>query len=138
MESDSFVIDSSAFVAFIRREPTAIAIGLMIESATTILMSAASRLESCMVLSGQGSFTEADMVRAEADFGISLVGFSPEHAVIAFEAFRKFGKGRHPAGLNFADCQAYATAKLAGLPLVHTGNDFNLTDLKTISVSPGA
>lgn len=134
MESNGVVLDTSAFVAFVRREPTADEIALILQMNDVILMSASSRLECCMVLASLGGFTENDMVRAERDLGISIVPFSSEHASVALEAFKKFGKGRHKAGLNFGDCQAYATAKLAGLPLVHTGNDFSLTDLETISL----
>lgn len=55
--------------------------------------------------------------------------FDAEQAVIAIEAFRRFGKGRHPAALNFGDCAAYALARATGEPLLFKGDDFSQTDV---------
>jgi ribonuclease VapC len=63
------------------------------------------------------------------EFEISILPFGVFHWEEASEAFRRFGKGRHPAALNFGDCLTYATAKLAGRPLLFIGNDFSQTDL---------
>jgi ribonuclease VapC len=132
MESKGIVLDSSAFVAFIRREATAVSIGEIVEICDFVFMSAATRLEACMVLGGQGTFSETDMLRAQTDMGITIVPFSKDHAIAAYGAFLRFGKGRHKAALNFGDCQAYATAKLAGLPLLYVGQAFGHTDLETV------
>jgi ribonuclease VapC len=60
-----------------------------------------------------------------------IVPFTQEHYEAAVSAFLRYGKGRHPAGLNFGDCMSYALAVVSGLPLLYTGTDFSLTDVKT-------
>jgi ribonuclease VapC len=60
---------------------------------------------------------------------VAVVPFADAHWKAAIDAHRRYGKGRHPAGLNFGDCLTYATAKLAGQPLLCTGRDFARTDL---------
>lgn len=62
-------------------------------------------------------------------FEVEEIPFTEAHWRIATDAFLRFGKGRHPAALNFGDCMTYATAKLAGEPLLFVGNDFAQTDL---------
>ena len=61
---------------------------------------------------------------------VELVPVTPEHANAARRAWRRFGKGNHPAGLNFGDCFAYALAKTAGEPLLFKGEDFAQTDIE--------
>jgi ribonuclease VapC len=61
--------------------------------------------------------------------GVVVISFDPPHSQLAIEAWLRFGRGRHPAGLNFGDCLAYATARLAGRPLLCKGDDFAKTDL---------
>lgn len=63
------------------------------------------------------------------DLGIVVIPFDEEHALEAAKAFARFGKGRHPAALNFGDCMSYAVAKLAGQPLLCTGKDFAKTGI---------
>lgn len=63
------------------------------------------------------------------DLSVTIVPFEELHWIEAIEAHRKFGKGRHPAALNFGDCLSYAVARVAGEPLLCTGNDFTRTDL---------
>jgi ribonuclease VapC len=60
---------------------------------------------------------------------VEVVPFGRDHYEIAVDAFRRYGKGRHAAGLNFGDCLTYALARLSGLPLLFTGDDFSQTDL---------
>ncbi|MBS3933816.1 MAG: type II toxin-antitoxin system VapC family toxin [Truepera sp.] len=60
---------------------------------------------------------------------VSVIPFEAIHAREALVAFRRYGKGRHPAALNFGDCLSYAVAKVAGLPLAYVGDDFAQTDL---------
>jgi ribonuclease VapC len=62
-------------------------------------------------------------------FGIRVLNASSETASTAIDAFSRYGKGRHPAKLNFGDCFSYAGAKMAGVPLLYVGGDFALTDL---------
>jgi ribonuclease VapC len=62
--------------------------------------------------------------------GVEIFSVTPQQADIAIEAFRRFGKGRHPAGLNIRDCFSYALAKATGRPLLFKGQDFVYTDIK--------
>ena len=126
------VLDSSALIAILLNEVSAPAIRNVLAVADRVLMSTTNRLEVCMVMHSAIGFKEEDMIRAEDKFRIRLVPVSEKHAVCGFEAFQKFGKGKHKASLNFGDCHAYATAKLANLPLLYIGNDFVHTDLETI------
>jgi ribonuclease VapC len=63
--------------------------------------------------------------------GIDIEHFTSEHAAAACEAFLRYGKGRHPAGLNFGDCMSYAVAKLSRMPLLYVGGDFAKTDVQS-------
>jgi ribonuclease VapC len=65
--------------------------------------------------------------------GLVIVPFTDAHARVAIDAFRRFGRGRHSARLNFADCLTYATAWVAGQPLLCTGDDFIRTDLDVLT-----
>ena len=65
-----------------------------------------------------------------ADFNIKVIAVEPEMTVLALDAFRRYGKGRHPAALNFGDCFAYACAKHHKVPLLFKGNDFSRTDIE--------
>ena len=93
-------------------------------------MAAPTVLEVLFVLR---KFLEGDTERTIQEcldrFGISIVAFTADHAWLASRAFELFGKGRHPAALNFGDCIAYALAKSSGQPLLYTGKDFGLTDI---------
>ena len=88
------------------------------------------RLEAAMVLESR----RGDAMGRELDLFIirqqlEIVPFDADHIAIARQAFRRFGKGQHPAALNFGDCFAYALAKLRGEPLLAKGNDFRKTDI---------
>jgi ribonuclease VapC len=61
---------------------------------------------------------------------IEIVPFTADHAAVARQTFLRYGKGRHPAALNFGDCIAYATARLEAMPLLFKGDDFRLTDIE--------
>jgi ribonuclease VapC len=69
------------------------------------------------------------LVRIVERASIVVISFDPSHWQLAAEAWFRFGRGRHPAGLNFGDCLAYSTARLAGQPLLCKGDDFSKTDL---------
>ena len=77
-----------------------------------------------------GSAAAWQLDRIIGNLGLDVVAFEAAHVQAAREAFRKYGKGRHRASLNFGDCCAYALAKLRDVPLLFKGNDFALTDLK--------
>ena len=67
------------------------------------------------------------------EMNVEVIPFTTEHYEVAVDAFERFGKGRHPAALNFGDCLTYAVARLSGLPLLYTGEDFARTDLASWS-----
>ena len=86
--------------------------------------------ETGMVLTGRlGGDGRATVSKFLADWGIEVVPFGEAHWEAAFAAFVRYGKGRHPARLNYRDCMTYATARIADLPLLCTGDDFPQTDL---------
>jgi ribonuclease VapC len=126
------VLDTSALVAIHLEEPGFRELFRKIDEAPTVMMAAPNLLEAAMVLSGRA---KADARLALAiglrRLGVEIVPFTPEHYEAAVTAFLRFGKGRHPAGLNFGDCMSYALAAERGLPLLYTGSDFSLTDIQT-------
>lgn len=125
------VIDSSAFIAVLQREPEADTFLRVIEHARECLVSAMTYLETSIVLAGRAGDREAwlglnALIRRAA---MQIVPHDAGLADVAREAFLRFGKGRHPAALNFGDCAAYALAKTRGAPLLFKGGDFSLTDV---------
>jgi ribonuclease VapC len=124
------VVDTSALIAILLREPEAIRFAQAIETASPRLLSAASLLEASMVIEtrkGDAGGRELDLFLYRA--GIEIVAVDHEQAEIARIAWRQYGKGRHAAGLNYGDCFAYALAKVSGAPLLFKGDDFTQTDL---------
>jgi ribonuclease VapC len=124
------VIDSSAVLAILKQEPLAARCARAIAGDPVRLMSAASLVEAGMVMQsrfGDGGARELDALVRCAQIEISP--FDAEQAAIAREAFRRFGKARHAAGLNFGDCLAYALARCEDQPLLFIGADFTQTDL---------
>lgn len=119
------VLDTSVIVAVILEEDGFEELALKIGDAETREISAVSYMEASMVLitkRGDGIEAILDKVLAEAE--IAIVPVSVTQAQIARQAFRDYGKGRHPAGLNFGDCFSYALAKSHGESLLFKGNDF--------------
>lgn len=128
------VIDTSALVAILRDEPERNAFNRAIESADTRILSVASFLEASMVIDtrhGPDGVRDLDLFIAKA--AIDLVAVDADQAYVARTAFRTYGKGRHPASLNYGDCFAYALAKTSGEPLLFKGSDFPLTDITAAS-----
>lgn len=124
------VIDTSAILAVLLNEAHAARIAQLIETSSPRLLSAANLLETSMVIEsrkGEPGGRELDLLLYRAD--IEIVAFDPDQAEIARAAWRRFGKGRHPAGLNYGDCFSYALAKSRGLPLLYQGSDFSQTDI---------
>ena len=94
-------------------------------------MSAANFLEAAIVIESRGGpAAGAELDRFLETAGIALVDVSSEQVQAARRAWRRFGKGNHPAGLNFGDCFAYALAKSSGEPLLFKGEDFAQTDIE--------
>ena len=124
------ILDTSALVAILFREPEAALFVGLIHDAERCLMSAGSYLELSIVMERQtepAAERQRDMFFRRA--GIIIEPFDVEQADIARQAFHDFGKSRHPAGLNFGDCFAYALAKVTGEPLLFKGEDFKKTDI---------
>jgi ribonuclease VapC len=126
------VIDSSALVAAQLKEPGWEFIIKKIESSPLTLVGGPTLLETVIVLTHRiGSDAHSMLAMFLRHFRIQVVPFTEEHFDIAADAFLKYGKGRHPAALNFGDCMSYAIANLSGLPLLYTGNDFAQTDIQS-------
>ena len=125
------VVDSSALIAIYFNEPEKASLALAVVSVDAPCIGAPNFLEASMVAEtrhGEAGCRELD--RIAANLGLEIVPFDASHIQGARDAFRRFGKGRHRANLNFGDCCAYALAKLRDVPLLFKGNDFALTDLK--------
>jgi ribonuclease VapC len=123
-------IDSSAVLAVLRNEPENASFSVLIEAASRRIISAVSVLECAMVLEGrQGGDAGADLDQFLRRAEVEIIPFDEEQLSLARSAFRRFGKGRHPAGLNFGDCISYALAEWSGEPLLFKGDDFTTTDV---------
>jgi ribonuclease VapC len=125
------VIDTSALVAIFLAEPERRRFLDLIIEAGTRLVSAANALETGIVLEarrGEAAGREFDLFVVRAN--LQVVPVDGEQVEIARSAWRKYGKGRHPAGLNFGDCFAYALAKSSGESLLAKGTDFGATDIE--------
>lgn len=125
------IVDSSALIAILLNEAEKAEFATAILTADGAQIGAPNFFEVSMVAEArQGQAGCRDLDRLSASLGLSIVAFDAAHIEGARYAFRRFGKGRHRAGLNFGDCCAYALAKPLDLPLLFKGNDFALTDLK--------
>ena len=125
------VIDTSAIVAIALDEPEAAAFEERIADDPVRMISAAILLETAMVIEtrlGARGGGELDLWLHKA--GVEIVAVDSELADSARRAWRRFGKGRHPAGLNFGDCFSYALASLTQEPLLFKGSDFAETDIQ--------
>ncbi|ETX03849.1 type II toxin-antitoxin system VapC family toxin [Candidatus Entotheonella palauensis] len=127
------VIDTSAVLAILRDEPERRAFNRAIDADDTRLMSVASFVEASMVMEarhGYEGIRDLDLFVARAE--IELVPVDINQAHMARQVFRQYGKGRHPAALNFGDCFTYALAKATQEPLLFKGNDFGQTDIVAV------
>jgi ribonuclease VapC len=124
------VLDTSALLAILQDEPERRAFNEAIEAAGSRLLSVASYVETSMVIEsrhGAEGLRDLDLVVDRAQ--IELVAVDVEQGRVACRAFSRFGKGRHPAGLNYGDCFAYALASTRSEPLLFKGDDFSATDV---------
>ncbi len=129
------VIDTSALLAILQDEPERRRFNEILEAAETRSLSAATFVETSIVIESRfGAVGLRDLDALLAKASIALVEVSPEQARLARDAFSQFGKGRHPAGLNFGDCFSYALAKALGEPLLYKGEDFARTDVDAVSI----
>ena len=124
------ILDTSAIIRAVVREPGYERIFERMSAAPMLAVGAATLLETAMVLSSKLVREPRQQLRRFLrEMEIEVIPFTAEHYEVAVDAFERFGKGRHPAALNFGDCLTYAVARLSGLPLLYTGNDFARTDL---------
>ena len=125
------IIDSSALVAIIAGEPEREQFLLTIGAAAVRKMSAASLVETSIVINRRMSAPGIPLLRQFiADAGIEIAAFTANQARLAFEAYRRFGKGMgHPSQLNILDCCTYALAAESGEPVLFKGADFDKTDI---------
>ena len=127
------VIDSSVLIAVLLMEPDAEQFLNILADAEELYISAVSLLETAMVIEykkGQSGADKLDELLVE--LVPNIVEFDQNQASLARNAWRAYGKGRHPAKLNFGDCCSYALAKQLNKPLLFKGNDFSQTDLSVI------
>jgi ribonuclease VapC len=124
------IIDTSAIVAVVLREPGFQAVLDCFDGDDQLAVGAPTLTESALVLSTRlGRDARPKLARLLQEYEIAIVPFAAAHWDEATEAFLRFGKGRHPAALNYGDCMSYAVAKLADQPLLCVGLDFAQTDL---------
>lgn len=125
------VVDTSALVAIVLGEPDAELYARAITtSPSPPLVSAANAVETAIVVEArQGSEAGRDLTRLLAEADIAIEPVDANQVDGAVRAWRRFGKGRHPAGLNYGDCFAYALAHTRGEPLLFKGEDFAQTDI---------
>ena len=124
------VVDTSLLLAIFQDEPERRAFNEAIEEAATRKLSVANFVELSMVIEsrfGTEGLRDLDHFLDRAE--IRLVSVDVEQGKMARRAFSQFGKGRHPAGLNYGDCFAYALASVLGEPLLFKGQDFPQTDI---------
>ena len=125
------VVDTSALVAILLQEDDAPRFTAALAAADAPVISAATFAEAGIVIGlRRGLEGERDLDRLLSKAGIEVVPVDAEQAELARGAYRRFGKGLHPAGLNFGDCFAYALASARALPLLFKGDDFKRTDIK--------
>jgi ribonuclease VapC len=122
------VVDSSALIEIIRDGPCASGCMAALETAEKVFISAATMTESLIVAAGHRA--EGPLTSLFERFGLDVIALTSDRAKDAANAYRRYGKGWHAAGLNFGDCFAYALAKELDCPLLFVGNDFPMTDVK--------
>ncbi len=124
------VIDTSALVAILQDEPERVALTRALRDAPSRRMSAATLVEVGIVMQGRhGDLGGRTLDALLARSSVEVVPLTAAHAALARDGFRRFGKGRHPAGLNYGDCFAYALAVGLGEPLLFVGSDLGQTDV---------
>jgi ribonuclease VapC len=126
-------IDTSAIVAVVGAEVDAPKLLAKLEGRDLLTVGAPTLVEASMVLGGRTGAAGIEALRRFAQrHTLVIVPYGRAHWDVAADAFLRYGKGRHPAALNFGDCLTYAVAKIAGEPLLCLGNDFAQTDLELV------
>jgi len=126
------ILDTSALISVLVREEGWLLLAAKLQAARYIGIGAPSLLEAAMVLSRKlQRDARYELETFVLRYKVDVIPFRYEHFLAATETFLQFGKGRHAASLNFGDCQSYATALVAELPLLYTGSDFSKTDIRS-------
>jgi ribonuclease VapC len=124
------IVDSSAVVAVLLRQPGHEAVLDRLESAQVVGIGAPTLVETGIVLAARlGIAGKTLLARFLDEAGLTVIPFTAEHWTLAVDAYIRYGKGRHPAALNFGDCLTYAVCRQADQPLLYVGDDFTRTDL---------
>ena len=124
------IVDSSAVVAVLLREPERDHLLDRLAASPRRGIGTPTLVETGLVLAARtGERAESLLRGAITELDLTPVVFDDRHRHAALKAFQRYGRGRHPARLNFGDCMSYAVAKVAGAPLLFTGDDFTQTDL---------
>ncbi|HEX2253962.1 MAG TPA: type II toxin-antitoxin system VapC family toxin [Thermoanaerobaculia bacterium] len=124
------ILDTSAIVAIVLNEPGAEDLIEAARATPVLAVAAPSLAEAGIVLQSRLQVEGQGLLdRFLRDFEVIVLSFSDRHWREAVDAYRRYGKGFHPAALNFGDCMSYAAAKVTGQPLLYVGNDFARTDL---------
>mgnify|MGYP000435638707 CR=1 FL=1 len=125
------VVDTSALIAILYGEAELAAFARAIQRSKDARIGAPTAFEYRLVASGSRSIHTAERIeRVLAIRYLRVVEWTPAETLRAHEAFLRYGKGRHPAGLNFGDCMSYALAKSLDAPLLYKGDDFTRTDIR--------
>ena len=128
------VLDTSAIIAILSREPSADRLLTALDSAETRLVSAGTVIEASLVLLGRyGDAGEAQLDRFLKAISAAVVAVDEEQVALGRDAALRFGRGRHAAPLNFGDCFSYALSIVRDEPLLFVGDDFSKTDVVTQS-----
>ena len=126
-------IDASAICSILLKENDTVVLSRKLEMSGPKRTSALAVWESAVALTKQADLPPAQALSVVRRFltnsGIEIIAIPPEAADLAVSAFERFGKGRHPAALNFGDCFSYACARHLDAPLLYKGGDFSLTDI---------
>jgi ribonuclease VapC len=134
----ALVVDTSALLATLFAETERDAVLVSLAEAETVLLSACCHLEASIVAASRlGSAGQSGLEHLIGVFSVEVTALSPDQAVLAIDAWQRFGKGRHPAGLNIIDCCSYALAARSQMPLLAVGSDFARTDLDLVDLDLG-
>lgn len=132
------ILDTSALLSILLQEPDAATYAESIKGASGLSMSAATLTEAMMVIAvRKGGFGVTALQKLLREAKVRIVPVDECLATEAFDAWLRFGKGNHPAKLNFGDCFAYALATQCGEPLLFKGDDFSQTDVKSALLMNG-
>jgi len=129
------VADTSALLAALFAEPRRDAVLVALSEADPVLLSSCCLLEASIVAQSRlGPEGPAELERLLGAFNVQVTAFTADHSVMACDVWRRYGKGRHPAGLNILDCCSYALARASRQPLLAVGEDFARTDIELVEL----